>query len=167
MRYLHALIIGAALFSLAAHAEMSIPYTEVATSEELNAVLQSTDAAVVVAFSASWCVPCQKLRNTLQEAAVQYPAEMVQIVYVDADKNKDLRKYLMGGYPTVRTFERGELLGHYFVGSKPLAQVLDFLDQVILTPKAEQPAFCPIPATSRCGSVVPRTDEKNQIRNCG
>jgi thioredoxin 1 len=138
---------------------------EVTTAEELTAVLESTVTPVAVALSASWCVPCQKLRGTLKKAADQYSADTIQIVYVDADKNKELQKYLMGGYPTVRTFKDGELKGHYFVGSKSLGQVLDFLDKVITSPDADHPAYCPVPAPNRCGSTVPR--DKNQARNCG
>jgi thioredoxin-like negative regulator of GroEL len=50
---------------------------------------------------------------------------------VDAYVNSDLKKYLQGGYPTVRTFVQGQLGSHSFVGSKSESYVRQFIDSVI------------------------------------
>lgn len=51
---------------------------------------------------------------------------------VDADINRDLRKYLIGGaYPTVRVFNKGKTSIQSFVGSKQEPFVRQFIDKVI------------------------------------
>jgi len=105
--------------------------------------VQSAQAPIMVSFSASWCGACVKLKRTLQRVAQEYDREQVTIAYVDADKNTGLKKFLLGFYPTVRTFDRGVLLPHNFIGSKPYNSVKTFVNELLIA-KDSPGSYCPI-----------------------
>ncbi len=101
------------------------------SSQEFRELIAESTVPVVVQFSAAWCGPCQQLLGVLKKVAKTYNESQVKIAYVDADINADLRKYLMGGYPTVRTFSTGKVAGASFVGTKSESYLRSFIDGVI------------------------------------
>lgn len=104
---------------------------EVIESEQDFQELMAKGGTVVISFSAYWCGPCQRLKATLKEVAPEFNQEEVRVCYVDAYVNTSLKKYLLGGYPTVRVFRNGQLQNESFVGSKSASQVRDFIKEVI------------------------------------
>lgn len=63
--------------------------------------------------------------------APSYSDEQVLLCTVDAYVNSDLKKYLIGGYPTVRVFSKGKMGNQSFVGSKAESFVRQFIDSAI------------------------------------
>lgn len=129
------------------HAQSTFVHLE--NAEEFHDLIEYTNVPVVVSFSASWCQPCQHLRHTLIRLGDEYTPNQVILAYVDADENMELRKYVLGGYPTVRSFLGGELLTHFFVGGKSYTGTKSFVERVIARPTTtEHPAYCPLPQST-------------------
>ncbi|BBM84312.1 protein disulfide isomerase family protein [Candidatus Uabimicrobium amorphum] len=63
--------------------------------------------------------------------AANYSDDQVLIATVDAYVNSELKEYLLGGYPTVRTFSKGKVGGESFVGSKDEGFITAFIDRTI------------------------------------
>lgn len=101
------------------------------SSQEFRELVAESTVPVMVQFSAAWCGPCQQLLGVLKKVAKSYNDSQVMIAYVDADIHADLQKYLMGGYPTVRTFSTGKVAGASFVGSKSESYLRSFIDGVV------------------------------------
>jgi hypothetical protein len=57
---------------------------------------------------------------------------------VEISVSPELKKYSLGGYPTVRTFFKGKMGGPSFLGNKPEEFVRNFIDNVIKNPTAEE-----------------------------
>lgn len=103
---------------------------EFETAEEFELAIKSSNVPVVVQFSAHWCKPCQRLKEKMKNIVVDYSQDKVQVCYVDAHVNTSLKKYLDGGYPTVRVFSNGKLTKNSFVGNKSESYLRNFLDQL-------------------------------------
>ncbi|BBM84119.1 thioredoxin family protein [Candidatus Uabimicrobium amorphum] len=104
---------------------------EFKNTQEFELALKSSDVPMMVQFSAHWCSPCKRLRKTLDEVAPLYSEDKIQICYVDAYVNTELRKYLDGGYPTVKVFFKGKLTKSSFVGDKTKKFVNKFVSGII------------------------------------
>lgn len=111
---------------------------------EFRQLVKDSQVPVIVQFSAYWCNPCQNLKATFTTVAKDYTNDQVMLAYVDAYENAELKTYLLGGYPTTRTFFAGKLLAKKFVGSNTEAFVRDFVDSVIADPTTEALSFCPV-----------------------
>lgn len=109
---------------------------------EFKAMVQESQVPVIVQFSAYWCNPCQALKATFTKIATDYTDDKVILAYVDAYENTELKTYLLGGYPTTRSFFNGKLLSKKFVGSNSEQYVRDFVDSVIEDPTNAN--FCPV-----------------------
>ncbi len=102
------------------------------TVEDFENLLAKSPAPIMISFSAYWCGPCQKLKKTLTAMAPDYNSKDIQICYIDAHKNPSLKRFLKGGYPTVRVFTSGQLQEDmYFVGNKPEPFIKDFAKKVM------------------------------------
>ncbi len=91
-------------------------------------VLQS-DVPVLVDFSATWCVPCQKLAPIIDELADEYQGK-AKVVKVDVDNNQDLAiKYQVMSVPTVMVVNNGEVANKWigFTSKQELSKALDEL----------------------------------------
>jgi len=73
----------------------------------------------------------------LVKIAPSYSDEQVLLCTVDAYVNSDLKKYLMGGYPTVRTFFKGQVTKSSFLGAKSETFIRSFLDSVVKNPAGD------------------------------
>lgn len=112
-------------------------------TSEFKQLIAQSNVPVLVQFSAYWCNPCQKLKTMLTQIAQDYTDDQVILAYIDAYENKDLKTYLLGGYPTVRTFWQGAVASRYFVGTQETQFVTDFIDSLIANPSGEgDSGFC-------------------------
>lgn len=122
MKYLLAFLISYTLS--AATLEMK----ELADATEFESAIQA-EIPVIVQFAASWCQPCHVLQANFQAVDGEYDDADMLLYIVDADVNRSLKKYLGGGYPTVRAFYKGsELPGFDFVGSQSQTYLRGYLD---------------------------------------
>ena len=126
------ILIALALFSV-----VSAPAAllELKNAKEFKDLISTATVPVIVQFSAYWCKPCQNLKTVLVTVSKDYSDSQVILAYVDADINSSLQTYLLGGYPTVRSFSKGALLSAKFVGSNTESFVRKFIDGVIGTPE--------------------------------
>ncbi len=106
-------------------------FLELKNGTEFEELIKNSNVPVVVQFSAYWCGPCQNLKAVFKKVAPSYSDSDVKLAYVDAYVNSQLKKYLQGGYPTVRTFNKGELTTPAFVGSNSESYVRNFIDKLI------------------------------------
>lgn len=104
---------------------------ELDTTQEFKNLIAGAQVPVLVQFSAAWCGPCKALKAVMLKVAPSYTDDQVILAYVDADINSSLKSYLMGGYPTVRTFLNGTTTSASFVGSKSESFVRSFVDDLI------------------------------------
>ena len=123
-------VLATTLFCFAGRADLK----ELKNAAEFRALVQQTKVPVIVQFAAYWCGPCQELKDMLTDIAPDYADDKVIVAYVDAYVNSELKSYLQGGYPTVRTFRQGKLASEKFVGSAPESFVRNFIDSVITAP---------------------------------
>lgn len=111
-----------------------VEFTEIPNENLFDYYIEASSVPMVVAFTASWCAPCQRLKATLADVAAKYDFDEVFIAWIDADANPGLKKYLLGYYPTVRTFNKGYLLSKSFTGSQSESTLIDFIDALISEP---------------------------------
>lgn len=72
------------------------------------------------------------------KVAPSYSDKQVLLCTVDAYVNSDLKKYLMGGYPTIRVFNKGKTTKTSFIGNKSETFVRNFIDSIIAAPNANR-----------------------------
>lgn len=76
------------------------------TAQNFDEVI-SSNSAVVVDFSATWCQPCKMLGKLLEELAPEF--DQVRIVKVDIDKSQELaQKFEVMSVPTMVFFKDGK-----------------------------------------------------------
>lgn len=104
---------------------------ELASTQEFNDMISTSESPVFVQFSAHWCGPCQRLKEKIKNIAPQYNGAEIKFCYVDAYVNSELKSYLEGGYPTSKIFTKGKTHSEFLVGDKSEAQVKRFVDSAI------------------------------------
>lgn len=56
----------------------------------------------VLKFSASWCMPCKKLRDTINKVKTDFENKQLEIENIDIDDNPDkARKHQIKSLPTL------------------------------------------------------------------
>ena len=124
-----------ALFGVFFAFSASAALVELDSAQEMENLVATSSVPVVIQFSAYWCGPCKVLTSTMQRVAQSYDSNEVILAKVDAHVHSSLRKYLMGGYPTVRVFNNGQVNPtKYFAGSQTESMVRDFIDGAIDNP---------------------------------
>ena len=79
-----------------------------------------------VMFYAPWCGHCKKLKPVWAQAASNLWRKM-HFAKVDATKHGDLKeKYDVGGFPTLKLFEKGQLSAHQFKGERTVDGFVEF-----------------------------------------
>lgn len=116
-------------------------FAELKTVSELEKLISESSLPIAVAFTASWCAPCQQLKATLKKVEPDYAGKVV-VAWADADKNKEFQEHLQKYYPTVRTWYQGDQLMHSFVGSKSESGVRAFLNELL---ELKEFQACPAP----------------------
>lgn len=119
-------------------------FVELKNAQEFQDLIQQSSVPVVVQFAAYWCGPCKVLSANFKSVAGEYQDSQVRLAHVDAYVNKSLSTYLMGGYPTVRTFKNGSLTEPSFVGAKSPSQLKMFIDSLLNKDGEEETLYCPI-----------------------
>ena len=77
------------------------------SNQIIDEVIKS-DKLVIMAFFATWCVPCQMLTEVLREIDKNY-SEKVEIFKVDVDENQEVAiRYGVTAMPTLVFFKEGE-----------------------------------------------------------
>jgi thioredoxin len=75
--------------------------------------LLNSDKLVLVDFYADWCVPCQKMKPSLDEISKEMKDKVV-IIRIDADANKTLAKALkVDALPVLKLYKAKKLVWSY------------------------------------------------------
>lgn len=78
------------------------------TDKEFDAEVVKSDVPVLVDFFATWCPPCQRLAQILEELSGTYDGK-VKFVKINTDNEQEWASKLgVRGLPTVAYFKGGE-----------------------------------------------------------
>ena len=82
----------------------------VGTKEEFDALLASTEQAIVVDFTATWCGPCQRIAPIYEQLAKDFP--QCTFVKVDVDENQETAAACgVQAMPTFKIFKGKQEVG--------------------------------------------------------
>jgi len=83
------------------------PHPLALTSDNLEAVLESTDVPVIVDFWAPWCGPCKMFAPIFEQAARAYPLRVL-FAKVDTEAEQFLAsRFKIRSIPTLIVFKNG------------------------------------------------------------
>ena len=72
---------------------------------------QSKKQSVIVAFNASWCASCRKMKKLYNKVSLEYEGQPIQYVSLDTDDaHKQAKEYEVRAIPAYRVFKDGELV---------------------------------------------------------
>ena len=105
------------------------------SDQELDALLPTTSAPVVVDFWAPWCTPCHMLAPTIEKLAKEYDGRAV-FAKINVDDHQNWAGKLgVRGIPTVAFFSGGKVVNQ-FVGVRPDTEFRKALDAILSPPVA-------------------------------
>lgn len=83
---------------------------EIANARDFQNILINNPGVVVIKFGASWCGPCKRIENILQNYYKQLPPT-VQCIVVDVDKSSEIYTYMRSkkmvtAVPTLLAYKR-------------------------------------------------------------
>ncbi len=85
---------------------------------------------VLLAFSATWCEPCKRMRSVLEKIN-SVMSETVQIVEIDIYENQEIaKKFDIIGTPTLILLKDGKVL-EKIVGYQPQDVITDFIRKYV------------------------------------
>lgn len=100
------------------------------TSFEIEVVLRSHDAPILVDFWAPWCGPCKVLGPLLERLTVEAGGTF-RLAKVDVDQNPNLAiRFGVQGIPSVKAFQNGEIKGQ-FTGAQSEQMLRRFLTEIV------------------------------------
>jgi thiol-disulfide isomerase/thioredoxin len=75
---------------------------EIESFEDLdNFIINNNDKIILLYFGATWCGPCKTLKKKLAEEETITRMPLLQVCYIDTDKNEDISsKYKIKSLPT-------------------------------------------------------------------
>lgn len=97
--------------------------------ENFDEKVVKSNIPVVADFSASWCMPCQRLAPILEELATDYAGKAV-VAHIDVDNATALsRRYRVMSVPTLLFFKAGKVVDTSIglVSKAQLARKIDAL----------------------------------------
>ena len=100
------------------------------TDASFEQVVMKSELPVVVDFWAPWCGPCKMLAPILDQAAKEYAGKII-VAKVNIDDEVDTAVNLgIQSIPTMLFVRNGEIVNKT-VGSKPLDQVYELIDELL------------------------------------
>ena len=80
--------------------------------EDFKAHLRANRGMILVKFSATWCVPCQRIAVQVRDWFNRFPSDQVQTLYVDIDESIELYSFLKSkkmikGVPAILMYVTG------------------------------------------------------------
>jgi len=99
------------------------------TGKKLDELIK-TNKTVMVEFWGSWCPPCQRMTDVLDDLEKEYDGH-VSIAKVNVDRNPMVsKKFNVIGLPSFVIFQEGEMI-HREVGARSVKQLKNIIDDVI------------------------------------
>lgn len=99
------------------------------TDETFSVEVLKSSKIVLVDFFASWCNPCRKLMNLLEELCKDFPD--IHFVTIDVDTNPEVATtYGVRGVPTLMIFKKGEIVATR-VGAQNKEDLMDWFNNSI------------------------------------
>ena len=104
--------------------------TRAVTDETFNTEVKQSPLPVIVAFTAEWCGPCQRVAPILEELAVQFTG-LVKIVKINMDESPNAGVELgVRTIPALFIFKDGEAISNK-VGSATKTDLQDWIKEAI------------------------------------
>ncbi len=101
---------------------------EIASQEQFDKELQSSDVPVVVDFYATWCGPCKRISPMIESSANQLVGK-VKFLKVNVDQLSDLSTtYNIRAMPTVLVLDPSGKVSDRKVGTKEISDLLKQLE---------------------------------------
>ena len=94
--------------TLGSEDEVPMPHVKMLDADNFDSHVSSglsgMTKGTLVAFVASWCGHCKRLKPTYEKLAEAFDGEMfVDIAMIDADKHRKIgEKYNVAGFPTIK-----------------------------------------------------------------
>ena len=99
------------------------------TGKKLDELLK-TNHIIMVEFWGSWCPPCQRMTDVLNNLEEQYNGK-VTVAKVNVDRNPSVsKKFDVIGVPTFMIFQNGKVVSKD-TGAKSIKQLQNMIDNVI------------------------------------
>ena len=131
MRRVTVLLLAATLCMTAMAQDESMPHVTLLDDSNFASVTGDPDKGVLVAFVASWCGHCKRLKPTYEKLAEAFDGESaVDIAMIDADLYRSVvEKYKVSGFPTIKWFGKGDVGPEDYNGGRSLKDLVGFVNE--------------------------------------
>ena len=100
------------------------------TDASFEQAVMKSELPVVVDFWAPWCGPCKMLAPILDQAAKEYAGKIIVAKMNIDDEGETAVSLGIQSIPTMLFIRNGEIVNKT-VGSKPLDQVYELIDELL------------------------------------
>lgn len=124
--------------------------------------LSGMTKGTLVAFVASWCGHCKRLKPTYEKLAEAFDGEMfVDIAMIDADKHRKIgEKYNVAGFPTIKWFSRASDKPEDYNGGRSLSDLIKFVNEKAGTKVSDDGLY-----SKTAGVIEDLTDDVKKMVN--